>query len=1113
MYKFRIAMEEFRHDACAGKFYDADMNTTLMSPAAAEKTNPLPIPLATIQRAERLLRHALAVQTPTEQRDASRLGGMVDDSAGKAFTLALADEVFRSHVPTIQARRWREIAQHYGVPRYLSWFDKSLLAVGTAVSSLAPQIVMPLVAKRLRSESANVILDAQPQRLDAHLERRRADGFRSNLNYLGEAVLGEEEANRRLEAALDFLANPRIDYVSLKITAIFSQVSVLAWEQSRTEIESRLRRVYRAALPARKFVNLDMEEFRDLDLTISAFQRVLDEPEFRSLSAGIVLQAYLPDSWPAQQSLVRWAQQRVADGGADIKIRLVKGANLAMETVEAELHGWHPAPYATKAATDANFRRMLEFGCRPENAAAVRLGVATHNLFDAALALELRERYRTEHRVELEMLEGMANHQARAVRDAAGSLLLYSPVVKDDDFLGAMSYLVRRLDENTAPENFLRAAFTLRPGTKSWDEQRERFERGWADRESVSSSSRRVQPAVVASTTHFENEPDSDWTQSHTRGALHREISNWKSPSIPPLGDLNEMLETARSAQPGWDSLGLERRKAILRAAGDVMSQQRFQTIACLQSDGKKAVVDADGEVSEAIDFARYYAAEYTVPNGLQAKALGVVLVTPPWNFPYAIPAGGVLAALLTGNSVILKPAPETVTTAYLLATQLWEAGVPRDVLQFFPCDDGAIGKSLVTDSRVDCVVLTGGWETAKLFQGWRPSLRLFAETSGKNSLIITAQADRELAIKDLVRSAFGHAGQKCSAASLAIVEAEVYDDPAFRRQLRDAAASLFVGSASDLRSIVTPLVQAPGGSLYRAMTMLEPGEEWLLQPRQIGDDPCLWSPGVKLGVRPGSWFHKTECFGPVLGLMRASSLQEALDWQNATDFGLTAGLHTLSREEQLWWQDRVQAGNLYINRPITGAIVRRQPFGGWKRSCVGPGAKAGGPNYPHLFTTLRDSDAAVQIQAVESSYRDAWKNEFSCDHDPSALRCEANVFRYRPCRGVVLRVGASDVQTRQRAELAAKITGVPLIVSSVAEETDSQFITRLPSLATSVEFLRIVAPVSDAALTAATQAGLNWIDAPVTANGRTELRFWLREQSVSRTKHRYGLILDSSPH
>lgn len=1088
------------------------MNTTLTDREITAEIESSTIPLATIERAERLLRHALADQTMPERRDAARLAGMVDDPAGKAFTLALADEVFRSHIPTIQARRWREIANLFGIPRYLGWFDKALLSMGSTVSALAPSIVMPLVGKRLRRESSNVILDAEPQRLDAHLDRRRADGFRSNLNYLGEAVLGEEEANRRLNAAIDFLANPRINYVSLKITAIFSQVSVLAWEQSRAEIETRLRRVYRAALPDRKFVNLDMEEFRDLDLTISAFQRVLDEPEFRSLSAGIVLQAYLPDSWQAQQSLVKWAQQRIANGGADIKIRLVKGANLAMEAVEAEMHGWYPAPYASKSETDANFRRMLEFGCRPKNAAAVRLGVATHNLFDAALALELRERYRTEHRVELEMLEGMANHQARAVRDAAGSLLLYSPVVKDDDFLGAMSYLVRRLDENTSPENFLRAAFSLRPGTKSWDEQRERFERGWKDRETVSSSSRRTQPAVLAATaTKFENEPDSDWTQTKTRAALRTAIAAWESPSIPPLGNLDEVLETARSAQPQWSALGLERRKSILLAAADVMSQQRFRTIACLQADGKKSVADADGEVSEAVDFARYYAKEYAIPDGLRADALGVVLVTPPWNFPYAIPAGGVLAALLAGNSVILKPAPETVLTAYLLTTQLWDAGVPRDALQFFPCDDGPTGQSLINDPRVNCVVLTGGWETARLFQSWRPSLRLFAETSGKNSLIITAQADRELAIKDLVRSAFGHAGQKCSAASLAIIEAEVYDDPGFRRQLRDAATSLFVGPASDLRSIVTPLVQPPGTSLHRALTSLDKGEEWLVQPRQLGDDPCLWSPGIKLGVRPGSWFHKTECFGPVLGLMRASSLEEALSWQNATDFGLTAGLHTLSRDEQVWWQDRVQAGNLYINRPITGAIVRRQPFGGWKRSSVGPGAKAGGPNYPHLFTNLCDATPQVEIERIEANYLAAWKNEFSLEHDPSKLKCESNIFRYRPCRGIVLRLPAGDRTSRLRAELAARITGTPLVVSSTDEETDSQFIARLPELSKSAEFFRTVAPVQNSILDAANQAGLNWIDAPITANGRNELRFWMREQSVSRTTHRYGLIIESS--
>ncbi|MBA4029617.1 MAG: 1-pyrroline-5-carboxylate dehydrogenase [Planctomyces sp.] len=1095
------------------------MQTTLPPSHAINSTDLSTIPEAVIRRAEALLKSAQAQQTATELKAAESVAGMVNDPSGKALTLAMVDQVFRSHRPVRQAKRWRQALATHGIPAYMPWIDKLLLKLGAVASSIAPGIVMPLVTRRLQSESSHVILDAAPERLDSHFERRRQEGFRSNLNHLGEAILGEEEARHRLDLILGYLANPMITYVSVKITAIFSQVNILAWEETSREIAERLRLIFRAALPSSKsaqpkFVNLDMEEFRDLALTLETFQNVLDEAEFRHLSAGIVLQAYLPDSWAAQKSLTAWAKERVAAGGSDIKVRLVKGANLAMEQVEAELHGWQPAPYATKAETDANFRRMLEFGCRPENAAAVRLGVASHNLFDVALALELRERFGTENRVELEMLEGMANHQARAVRDAAGGLLLYSPAVQKEDFFGAMSYLVRRLDENTAPENFLRAAFALEPGSPEWREQQRRFEEGWEQRLTVSDRSRRSQPLHAGTDAkEFDNEPDSDWTQPAVRHQLDEALVNWTPPAIPALSPLNEVLEAARAAQPAWEGRDVAERSRILHAAAEVMSRQRFETIACMQRDGKKAIWEADAEISEAIDFARYYAEEFQVPESLKSQALGVVVVTPPWNFPYAIPAGGVLAALMAGNSVILKPAPETVTTACLLANQLWEAGVPRDVLQFFPCEDGEIGKSLITDRRVGCVVLTGGWETAKLFRQWRPLLRLLAETSGKNSLVITAQADRELAIKDLVKSAFGHAGQKCSAVSLAIVDAEIYDDPMFRRQLRDAAASLPVGPATDRRSIVTPIIRAASPNLHRALTTLEPGEEWLLEPKQSPIDPCLWSPGIKLGVKPGSWFHQTECFGPVLGVMRAETLEEAIDWQNATPFGLTAGLHTLDKEEQALWQERVQAGNIYINRSTTGAIVRRQPFGGWKRSSIGPGAKAGGPNYTYLFTKLVDRSASTPISDVEASYQAAWKDHYSIGHDPSALRCERNTFRYRLSRGVILRIGDVDeqlaTQSIERARLAEAISRVPLTISTTSEESEAAFLRRLPELAKNAAFLRLVGPASDELLAVAAEGELNWIDAPLTADGRTELRHWLREQSVSQTGHRYGLLAD----
>ena len=1041
-----------------------------------------------------------------KKREAAQMARLMKDARGKAFLFAMVDEVFRSQKRGVQAERWRELLSEFGLPNYPSTLDRALMSVGGAASVVVPQIVMPQVEARMRAETARVILDGAPQALRKYLQERRSAGFDINLNHLGEAVLGEEEAARRLQRVLHYLAQPEISYVSVKISAIYSQINLLAWDETLSAIKARLRQLYRAALPERKFINLDMEEYRDLALTIAAFQQTLNEPEFKQLEAGIVLQAYLPDSWAAQQEVLAWAKQRVENGAAPIKIRLVKGANLAMETVEAELHGWNQAPYRSKAETDANFRRMLEFGCQPENARVARLGVATHNLFDVALALILRDKCGVRERVEIEMLEGMANHQARAVHDEAGELLLYAPIVQRDDFLSALAYLIRRLDENTAPQNFLHDLFALSPNSEAWQKQARALAEGWNARHEVSTLSHRLQPAIdAASCEDFANEPDSDWTQIATRQQLKAAIENWQPAPLEALPPLENVLQNAQNAQHDWENLGIEARGAILRRAAQVMSEQRFEAIARMRATAKKAIGEADAEVSEAIDFARYYA-RWEVPQVLAARALGVIVVAPPWNFPYAIPCGGVLAALMAGNSVILKPAPETTEIAHLLAQQLWQAGVPREVLQFFPCDDGETGKALICDARVACVVLTGSLQTARLFQKWRPALKLLAETSGKNALVITAQADREAAIKDLVKSAFGHAGQKCSAASLAIVEAEVYDDPDFRRQLRDAAQSLHAGPATDARSVVTPTIQAPNPNLRRALTTLEAGESWLLEPRQIGDDKCSWSAGVKLGVRAGSWFHQTECFGPVLGLMRADSLAQAIAWQNATAFGLTAGLHSLDPREINQWRDAVQAGNLYINRHITGAVVQRQPFGGWKQSSIGPGAKAGGPNYVFNFCHLSDSEN-VALEAVAESYQRARDEHFSKHHDPSNLHCESNVFRYRACRGVILRVGESDETAVARAQLAAKLTGVPLTISLSSEESDSDFIARLPQLMQHAEFLRTVATPSDDILRAVYTLDLNWICAPFTHSGRVELRFWLREQSISQTLHRYGQI------
>jgi RHH-type transcriptional regulator, proline utilization regulon repressor / proline dehydrogenase / delta 1-pyrroline-5-carboxylate dehydrogenase len=363
------------------------------------------------------------------------------------------------------------------------------------------------------------------------------------------------------------------------------------------------------------------------------------------------------------------------------------------------------------------------------------------------------------------------------------------------------------------------------------------------------------------------------------------------------------------------------------------------------------------------------------------------------------------------------------------------------------------------------------------------------------------------------VRSAFGHAGQKCSAASLGILTAGVYDDPRFRRQLADAVASLHVGPAADPVTEVPDLIRPPGDALRRALTDLDEGEEWLVAPRSLDDSDRRWTPGVRLGVRPGSFFHVTECFGPVLGLMRAPDLPTAVEWQNATAFGLTGGIHSLDVDELGYWCDTVEVGNAYVNRATTGAIVRRQPFGGWKASSVGPTAKAGGPN--QLLSLGRWHPAAAHgggpgpdVGRAARSFHEWWDLEFGRDHDPSGLRSEANVLRYLPLDSVVLRVGPGVTEAEVRvAEGAARVSGVPVEVSRAGEESDDEFAAR--AVAAAPTRVRVLGPLAASARRTLHGAGLTVDDNPVVDHGRIELLRWVHEQSVTVVLHRHGNVDD----
>ncbi|RKS68047.1 RHH-type proline utilization regulon transcriptional repressor/proline dehydrogenase/delta 1-pyrroline-5-carboxylate dehydrogenase [Motilibacter peucedani] len=1076
-----------------------------------------------VQLAARLQERA-AVREPRAARSRRRrLGRLLADPRGRALLLDLTDRVLRVRRP---ARAARQLAR-LDLSGAVSWsgaVDSVLLHAGAAAAPWLPRLTMPLVSARVRAETAAVVLPAGHADYAQHARRRAAQGIRLNVNVLGEAILGEAEARRRLDAVLERMSWPEVTAVSVKATSLCAQLDVLAYDDGVARVSERLGELYAAA--ARRdpptLVTVDMEEYRDLHLTADAVMRALDEPAARHFDAGIVLQAYLPDSVGVLQELAGWAAARRAAGGGRTRVRLVKGANLAMERVDADLHGWEQAPFATKAEVDANYKRLLELALDPRLSDCLQVGVASHNVFDLAWALVCRSDSGAEARVEPEMLEGMAEGLALETAELAGSLLLYAPVAEAGDLLSATAYLARRLDENASPDNFLNHQFSLTTASEQWTVERDRFVASVRDRHSVRAEPRRRQDRLTELVSFdaeapFTNEPDTDFSLARNRSWVEQSLRDHASagaadePAVSvsvsvTVTDVDLAVARARAALLEWSQTTTEHRRRVLTSVAEVMARRRGRSIAVMAAEGGKTVGESDPEVSEGIDFARYYAAstrelDRMASAGTRFVPLGVVVVASPWNFPYAIPAGGVLAALAAGNTVVLKPAPETVRTARVLVEQCWAGGVPPEVLQLVPCGDDDAGRRLVTSPDVAAVVLTGSWDTAQLFLGWKPQLRLHAETSGKNAMVITETADLDGAIKDLVRSAFGHAGQKCSAASLAIVEAAVYDDPAFHERLRDAVTTLRVGPASDPATVVGPLVAPPRGPLADALRTLQPGERWLVEPRELG--PTTWTPGVKTGVAPGSSFHLTECFGPVLGVMRATDLAHAVELQNAPAYGLTGGIWSLDDSEVDYWLEHVEVGNAYVNRHTTGAVVQRQPFGGWKRSSVGRGVKAGGPGYVLSLGRCLDGPD------VADDYAEAWR-QLGADSDPSGLEAESNVLRHRPLpRGVLLRVDAATASRDVSLALAAAgLAGTRVLLSDASVEDAAVAAWR----AGAVDRVRVLGGDSDPLRRACHAAGTSVDDDPVSAYGRAELRHWVREQSISRTLHRYGNVAGVRP-
>jgi RHH-type proline utilization regulon transcriptional repressor/proline dehydrogenase/delta 1-pyrroline-5-carboxylate dehydrogenase len=1185
---------------------------------------------ATVLQARNWQDRANVLLQPEEKRRYRQLARLVANADDKVILTALIDQCFRSRDARRVADQLHHLLSAHGIPRFFSPTEKALIHLFLRVGRFVPGRTVPRIIAKMRADSRHVIISGEHEALGAYLRQRRSEGLRVNVNHLGEEVLGEQEALARMHTYLADLRDPRIEGIAVKISTVCAQILPLPFAQTVERIAERLSILYREAAARTytrpdgtrvpKSVTLDMEAYRDLALTAAAFMQALDQPEFRGCFAGMALQAYLPDSFGMLREITAWARRRVDNGGSPIKVRIVKGANMEMELLESSMNGWPLAPYDNKLDVDANWKRMVAYGLEPDNIRAVRLGVASHNLFDIAFAYQMARRNQVTEFFTFEMIEGMANHVRRAVAETGLDLLAYAPVAEDRHFINAVAYLIRRLDENTGPRNFLRHLNRLRTGSPPWHMLADQFRASVRRTPTLDARSHRSQNRLEETfpreggTYHegeFRNEPDTDWSLAANRTWAEEIRQRWrKAPGDAPIDvplaiagrqiavgrkvlksldpnqlprevvvarcslarpdDVKRAVATATEDPDGWRRMTARRRHRILSAAANAIRTARGDLIGAAAATTGKIFTEADPEVSEAVDFAEFYpnaASAYFERPHLRCRGKGVGVVVSPWNFPIAIPCGGITAALAAGNTVIFKPSSDAILVGWLLCQCFWRAGVSQNTLQFLPCEGAGVGARLTGHPDVDFIILTGGTETGLRILKERPDAVLAAETGGKNATIVTAMSDREQAVSNVVASAFGNSGQKCSATSLLILEREVYDDETFKRQLTDAAATFKTGSAWDFASRMGPLVRPPGSPLKEALTRLEPGESWALEPEMLADNPQLWTPGIKWNVPPGGATHLTEFFGPVLGVMRAESLEQAIAFANQTGYGLTSGLESLDRREQALWKGRIRAGNLYVNRGTTGAVVLRQPFGGMGKSALGAGIKAGGPHYVTQFFEADEiapppsgplagshpllrlaqrwqlrldwrkfGDEAAEIRKTLRAIRSYLyhiENEFARELDFFHLRGQDNVLRHLPVGTVVVRLHPQDSLFETLARIAAaRATGNRLRVSlpkgldtpatrflyesegrrlvgraPISPETDQDLIAGLPG----IDRIRYAAPdrVPPEVFAAAAGMGFYIARTPVMLEGRIELLQYYRQQSVCTNYHRYGNLGD----
>lgn len=898
-----------------------------------------------------------------------------------------------------------DVAKH--LKEYFSEGGKSELPavfnMGLGLGSLAPGLMAGAIKKNVTAMAKMFITGENPQDALSVLKKARKNNLTFTVDILGEATLSEKEAldyQRRYMELIDWLAKdanswneiPQLDRdadgaipkvnVSVKMSAIYSQINDRAWEETKTVLKDRLRPIFKKGMDLGVFINLDMEHYAVKHLTVEVFKELINESEFSKYPFfGCVVQAYLRDSFQDIKDLTNFARER----GTRFTIRLVKGAYWDSETIEAKQRDWPTPVYTIKAESDANYENCASYLL--ENYKHIRVALASHNVRTLAAALVKAEQLGLpKNAFEIQMLYGMAEPIKKTFSEMGYRVREYAPV---GELIPGMAYLVRRLLENTSNESWLRGKFAedKTPAELLKD---------------PSIGLTPTSPLQIKDKNLFHNEALLDFAVSDVRldtlsainklktelpktvlpvvaGQTHRSQKTYRRNNPSQISQLvaevhmadielaEVAIQAAHKAFGTWRKVNPIERAALLDKAADLMVKNKFQLMATQIVEVGKPWAEADGDVAEAIDFLRYYARHMRelaqplrvghAPGEISQyiyKPRGVATVIAPWNFPLAILAGQVAAALVTGNTVVMKPAEQSSLVAQGLFEILMQAGFPQSTVEFLPGFGEEVGDYMVKHPLTATIAFTGSKtvglliakNAAEVKPGQQHVKRCIIEMGGKNAVIIDNDADLDEAVDAVLYSAFGYAGQKCSAASRLIILEDVYEK--FTERLTEAARSLQIASSENPVAYLGPVVDEEA---YTRLLSSIASAEKKYKVLYKGEAPIggYYVPVTILGdVKADDDVAQNEFFGPILALIRARNLDHAIEVANSTEYALTGGVFSRSPANIEKIKQELEVGNMYINRGITGAMVDRHPFGGFKMS--GIGSKTGGPDYLKQF-------------------------------------------------------------------------------------------------------------------------------------------------------------------